>query len=96
MVRGVVKLFKLVKREKELDREILASSISQDHRTVRIYKYYALVEEGKTTFNQNLIHRAFNFTALEGKAKRVAYNFTNSVYKRADTNLFWKTMFCNR
>jgi hypothetical protein len=36
-VRGVVELFRLVKREKELHREILAFSISHDHRTVRIY-----------------------------------------------------------
>ena len=49
-VRGVVELFKLMKREKELDREILAFSLSHDHRSVRIYGHYALIEEGKTTF----------------------------------------------
>ena len=36
-VRGVVELFRLVKREKELHQEILAFSISHDHQTVRIY-----------------------------------------------------------
>ena len=36
VVRGVVELFRLVKREKELYREILAFSISHDHSTVRI------------------------------------------------------------
>jgi hypothetical protein len=35
--RGVVELFRLVRREKELHREILAFSISHDHRSVRIY-----------------------------------------------------------
>ena len=35
-VRGIVELFRLVKREKELYREILAFSISHDHSTVRI------------------------------------------------------------
>lgn len=43
-VRGVVQLFKLAKREKELDREILAFSISHDHRTVRIYGHYAVID----------------------------------------------------
>jgi hypothetical protein len=42
-VRGVVELFRLVKREKELDREILAFSISHDDRTVRIYGHYPLL-----------------------------------------------------
>ncbi len=36
-VRAVVELFRYVGREKELDREILAFSISHDHRSVRIY-----------------------------------------------------------
>jgi hypothetical protein len=31
VVRGVVELFRLVKREKELRREILAFSVSHDH-----------------------------------------------------------------
>ena len=35
-VRSVVELYRAVKREKELNREILAFSISHDHRTVRI------------------------------------------------------------
>ena len=45
-VRGVVELFRLVKREKELHRQILAFSISHDHRSVRIYGHYP-VTEGK-------------------------------------------------
>ena len=78
-VRGVVELFKLVKREKELDRKILAFSISHDHRTVRIYGHYARVEEGKTTFYRHPIDE-FNFTVRDGKDKWTAYKFTKSVY----------------
>ena len=44
-VRGVVELYRAVKREKELHREILAFSISHDHRSVRIYGHYAIIEE---------------------------------------------------
>jgi hypothetical protein len=49
-VRAVVELFRLVKREKELNREITAFSISHDYRSVRIYGHYAVIEETKTTF----------------------------------------------
>ena len=38
--RGLVVLFRYVKREKELDREIFTFSISHDHRSVRIYGHY--------------------------------------------------------
>jgi hypothetical protein len=44
-VRGVVELYKAVKREKELHREILAFSISHDHRSVRIYGHYAVIDQ---------------------------------------------------
>ena len=78
-VKGVVELYKAVKREKELHREILAFSISHDHRSVRIYGHYAVIEEDKTTFYRHPIHE-FSFTALEGKDKWTAYKFTKNVY----------------
>jgi hypothetical protein len=78
-VRAVVELFRLVKREKELDREILAFSISHDHDTVRIYGHYAVIEATKTTFYRHQILR-FSFTNLEGKDKWTAYKFTKNVY----------------
>ncbi|MCJ1243334.1 hypothetical protein MMC30_000531 [Trapelia coarctata] len=78
-VRGVVELYKAVKREKELHREILAFSISHDHRSVRIYGHYAIIEEGKTTFYRHPIHD-FSFTTLDGRDKWTAYKFTKNVY----------------
>ena len=78
-VRGVVELFKLVKREKDLDREILAFSISHDHSSVRIYGHYALIEKDKTTFYRHRI-REFSFTDLDGRDKWIAYKFSKSVY----------------
>jgi hypothetical protein len=67
-VKSVVELFKLVKREKELHREILAFSISHDHRTVRIYGHYFVIDENKTIFYRYSIHE-FSFTALNSKEK---------------------------
>jgi hypothetical protein len=78
-VRGVVELFRLVKREKELHRQILAFSISHDNETVRIYGHYPEIEGKKTTFYRHPIHK-FNFTALDGQEKWTANKFTKSVY----------------
>ena len=46
--RAVVELFCLVKRESEVDRQILAFSISHDHWSVRIYGEYPIID-GKDT-----------------------------------------------
>ncbi|KAK5312873.1 hypothetical protein LTR93_011144 [Exophiala xenobiotica] len=78
-VRGVVELFRLVKREKELHRQILAYSISHDHRSVRIYGHYPVTEGTKTSFYRHPIH-TFDLTALDGKEKWTAYKFTKGVY----------------
>lgn len=78
-VRAVVELYRAVKREKELDQEILAFSISHDHSSVRIYGHYAVIDGKKTIFYRHPIHK-FDFTALDGKDKWTAYKFTKNVY----------------
>ena len=78
-VRALVELFRSVKREKELDREILAFSVSHDHRSVRIYGHYPVIKGDETTFYRHPIHE-LSFTALEGKEKWTAYKFVKNVY----------------
>ena len=78
-VRGIVELFRLVKREKELHWEILAFSLSYDHRTVRVYSHYPIIDGSKTTFYRHLIYE-FSFTTLDGKEKWTVYKFTKNVY----------------
>ena len=78
-LRALVVLFRYVKREKELDREILAFSVSHDHRSMSIYGHYPMIEGDKTTFYRHPIHE-FSFTALDGKEKWTAYKFTKNVY----------------
>jgi hypothetical protein len=78
-VRAVVELFRYVKREKELHRVILAFSVSHDHRMVRIYGHYPVIEGNKTTFYRHPI-RTFDFTEPDGKEKWTAYKFIKSVY----------------
>src|SRR5271156_2838635 len=80
-VRGVVELFRAVKQEKQLHREILAFSVSHDHRLVRIYGHYHVIEDQKITFYRHPI-REFSFTELDGKEKWTAYRFTRNVYDK--------------
>ena len=78
-VRGVVELFRLLGREKEVHCEILAFSISHDDRMVRIYGHYPVISKEDTAYYRHPIH-TFDFTALDGKEKWTAYKFTRNVY----------------
>ena len=78
-VRSAVELYRAVKREKELDQEILAFSISHDHSAVRIYGHYAVINDSETTFYRHPIKK-FDFTSEEGVDKWTAYKFTKNVY----------------
>ncbi|CAG9951671.1 unnamed protein product [Clonostachys rosea f. rosea IK726] len=57
-VRAVVELFRAVKREKEVHQQILGFSVSHDHRSVRIYGHYPVIDE-KTA---NTRWTAYRFT----------------------------------
>ena len=80
-VRGVVKFYRLVRREKELHREILAFSISHDHSSVRIYGHYPVINGKDIAYYRHPI-RKFDFTEQDGKEKWAAYKFTKNVYDR--------------
>lgn len=78
-VRAVVELFRLINREKELHRNILAFSISHNHRNRRICGHYPVIEGKGITFYRHPIYE-LAFTALGGKDKWTSYKFTKSVY----------------
>ena len=78
-VRAIVELFRLIKREKEVNREALAFSISHDDHQVRIYGHYAVITATKTTYHSHLIDE-FSFVRFNGKEKWRAYKFTKNVY----------------
>ncbi|KPM42262.1 hypothetical protein AK830_g4296 [Neonectria ditissima] len=77
--RAVVELFRLVQREDEIDRQILAFSISHDHRSVRIYGCYLVINRENTTYYRHPI-RTFDFTELDGREKWTTYQFTKNIY----------------
>ncbi|KAL2179044.1 uncharacterized protein P884DRAFT_321648 [Thermothelomyces heterothallicus CBS 202.75] len=78
-VRAIVDLFRAVKREDEVNRKILAFSISHDNTSVRIYGHYPVIAGNDTKYYWHPIHK-FDFTALDGKEKWTAYRFTKNVY----------------
>ncbi|PQE12289.1 phosphatidylserine decarboxylase protein [Rutstroemia sp. NJR-2017a BVV2] len=78
-LRGIVDIFRLVKREHEVHRQILAFSVSHNERDVNLYGHYPIIDKEKTTFYRHPIH-AFSIIALDGKEKWTAYKFIKNIY----------------
>ncbi|KAK5652982.1 hypothetical protein OQA88_9462 [Cercophora sp. LCS_1] len=78
-VRGIVELFRAVKREDEVNRKILAFSVSHDNRLVRIYGHYPVIIGKDIKYHRHPVHE-FSFIALDGRDKWTAYRFTKNVY----------------
>ncbi|KKZ61383.1 hypothetical protein EMCG_03989 [[Emmonsia] crescens] len=78
-VRGIVELFRIVKREKELNGEILGFSISHDYCSVRIYGHYPIIDGDRVTYYRHTL-RKFDFTELDGRDRWASYKFTMRVY----------------
>ena len=93
-VRAIVDLYRLAGREKELNRKILAFSISHDNRSVRVYGYYAVIlsaeedaqeeEASQPESNEALsitFHRYSIFGLdLQHGDRWKTYKFVNSIY----------------
>lgn len=80
-VRAVAELLRLVNRGQEAHRQILAFSITHDDSMVRIYGHYPEINGNDIKYYSHLIH-FFSFTALEGREKWTAYDFTKNVYEK--------------
>jgi hypothetical protein len=75
-VRAVVELFKLVGREEELHREIVALAISHDDESVRLYAYYPFIEGDKVTIWRRTASRYY----LDLDTLWRSWTFTTNVY----------------
>ena len=76
---AVVELYGLVSRREELHRKILTFSVSHDHRGVRIYGHYVLINGKETSFYRHTL-RTYDINDQHGKDKWTAYMFTLNVY----------------
>lgn len=76
-LRALVVIFRLVKRENELDRKILAFSVSHNHSVVRIYDHYPVIQANEIFFYRHFIHHFF-FT--HDKERWTIYKFIKNVY----------------
>lgn len=78
-VRAVVMLFRQVDRQDEVNRKILAFSISHNSRDVRSYGHYPICTEESTKYYRRLLHSS-DLLLLNGREKWTAYCFTKNVY----------------
>ncbi|KAB8360668.1 hypothetical protein FH972_024405 [Carpinus fangiana] len=78
-VQAIVQLYRLVSRQHELHRKILAFSISHDNKSVSIYGHYAVVQGATTQFHRHRV-RSFNFMEQDGRESWTAYRFTRNIY----------------
>ncbi|KAJ4414617.1 hypothetical protein N0V85_003070 [Neurospora sp. IMI 360204] len=78
-VRAIVELFRSLKREDEVNRQILAFSISHNENWVTIYGHYPVIN-GKDTEYYRYPIESVDFTIADGKNKWTAYRFTRNVY----------------
>ena len=49
-VKQLIQLYREVSRETELRQQILPFSVSHDHKALRIYGHYALIDGDQTSF----------------------------------------------
>ncbi|KAL2800598.1 hypothetical protein BJX66DRAFT_291158 [Aspergillus keveii] len=90
-MKGVVELFKAVKREKELDCRILGFSISFDFETVKIHAHYPVVTEKndatKVDYHCHEVNN-FSFTTQNGRDRWTCYKFVMAIYNDWVPKLF--------
>lgn len=75
----MVELSRLVKRENELERELLAFSVSHNCDSVRIYGLYPVITGGDIKYYRHMIRR-YAIIDRDGKDKWTAYRFTRNLY----------------
>ncbi|KAL3453214.1 hypothetical protein BJX65DRAFT_263224 [Aspergillus insuetus] len=78
-VGGVVALFRIVGREEELNKEVLAFSISHSHRIVRIYAHYVMFDNDAVSYYLHLVHE-YTLTPRDIRQRWVSYKFVMAVY----------------
>ncbi|KAL4984305.1 hypothetical protein BDW68DRAFT_180800 [Aspergillus falconensis] len=77
-LRGIIYLFRLVKREQELNRMILGFSITHNSSSVRIHGYYPIISGPEITYHTYHI----SSFALNSETRWNSYKFVMAVYHK--------------
>jgi hypothetical protein len=86
-LKVMAELFRLVKREKDLHREIFTFLILHHHLTVIICNHYLVIDGNKTNSYQYPIYE-FSFTALDGcKPSNFSTTSVNTSYQKQPQQL---------
>ncbi|KAI9801191.1 MAG: hypothetical protein M1825_003465 [Sarcosagium campestre] len=78
-IRGIVELYRIVGRAVELNRKVLAFSISHDYEKGNIYAHYPEIHGPDTKYYRHLL-MTFNLLRVDGKERWTAYQFVRNVY----------------
>ena len=62
----IIEFFKFFDREQKIFRKIFAFSMLHDHKSMRIYEHYSIIDEKNIKFYRHSIHE-FSFTVLNEK-----------------------------
>ena len=79
-VRGIVELFRAAGREKELNGQILAFSITHSAADVRIYGHYPAIYGPNIKYYRHRLRR-YSFIDIGSVEKWTAYKFTMNIYE---------------
>lgn len=79
VLRGLVTLFRLVRREQELHRKVLGFSISHDNEAVRIYGHYPFIDGKSTTYHRCRISIFDILPTIEGDKRWKTRIFVQNV-----------------
>lgn len=82
-VKGMLEPFKLAGREEEVDGNRLTFSVSHDHRTVRLYGHYSVIDGSKPTKIYHHAIHTYDITALGGKDRWTTYKFLVVLYSKS-------------
>lgn len=78
-IRGIAKLFKLIKCKEDFYCKIIVFSILYNDKYMGIYGHYAVIKNGAVKIYRHSI-KDFDFTSKKGKEKWTAYWFTTNIY----------------
>lgn len=79
-LRGLVELFRLVDRAREIHRQICGFSISHSDENVRIWGHYPVIKDDRIAFYRHPIAKFDISPTAEGDQRWKAYTFVRNVY----------------